>query len=544
MYIDIPKDVKNIIDIFRENGYEAYAVGGCVRDALLKRIPKDWDITTSAKPEDIKRLFSKTIDTGIAHGTVTVRMSGESYEVTTYRIDGKYEDNRHPDSVTFTASLKEDLKRRDFTINAMAYAPDEEIIDIYGGVKDLNDGIIRCVGNPKERFDEDALRTLRAVRFAGQLGFNIEPETLEAVKEAAVRINNVSSERIRVEISKLIASEFPDRLLLAYETGLTAQFLPEWDDMMKTPQNNPNHIYNVGIHSIKVVEGVNRIYSGNDEREKRILTWSALLHDIANMILRFPRFAGIVVQIDHVLYRLVAVCILSHIHYLHFAHFVNDTAALDAEVAGHDENGVHHVVELFASAHQVDQSLRIVEHAETPMPAVSFAEVAAPIRCFEAGVECAFVVAAYHQFVFRVVHVPVVHGALSVYGDLLFGFTQFFTQRIDRPVVVGIFQCTCYVLSYTDVVGNISQTVVVFESQTTRSRSAQIVVRTVFQGVPKNFDVVSAQSFDVCVRYDGCRVVAYHAVAVSGARPFGQESTLLVSVYQTFLHLFVDRRVH
>lgn len=286
MYIDIPKDVKNIIDIFRENGYEAYAVGGCVRDALLKRIPKDWDITTSAKPEDIKRLFSKTIDTGIAHGTVTVRMSGESYEVTTYRIDGKYEDNRHPDSVTFTASLKEDLKRRDFTINAMAYAPDEGIIDIYGGVKDLNDGIIRCVGNPKERFDEDALRTLRAVRFAGQLGFNIEPETLEAVKEAAVRINNVSSERIRVEISKLIASEFPDRLLLAYETGLTAQFLPEWDDMMKTPQNNPNHIYNVGIHSIKVVEGVNRIYSGNDEREKRILTWSALLHDIAKPMCR------------------------------------------------------------------------------------------------------------------------------------------------------------------------------------------------------------------------------------------------------------------
>ncbi len=286
MYIDIPKDVKNIIDIFRENGYEAYAVGGCVRDALLKRIPKDWDITTSAKPEDIKRLFSKTIDTGIAHGTVTVRMSGESYEVTTYRIDGKYEDNRHPDSVTFTASLKEDLKRRDFTINAMAYAPDEGIIDIYGGVKDLNDGIIRCVGNPKERFDEDALRTLRAVRFAGQLGFNIEPETLDAVKEAAVRINNVSSERIRVEISKLIASEFPDRLLLAYETGLTAQFLPEWDDMMKTPQNNPNHIYNVGIHSIKVVEGVNRIYSENDEREKRILTWSALLHDIAKPMCR------------------------------------------------------------------------------------------------------------------------------------------------------------------------------------------------------------------------------------------------------------------
>lgn len=286
MHIDIPKDVNSIIEIFRKNGYEAYAVGGCVRDALLKRIPKDWDITTSAKPEDIKRLFPKTIDTGIAHGTVTIRMNNNSYEATTYRIDGKYKDNRHPDSVTFTASLEEDLKRRDFTINAMAYAPDAGLIDIYGGVSDIRSGIIRCVGNPKERFNEDALRTLRAVRFAGQLGFDIEPDTLKAVKEAAVRINNVSSERIRVEISKLIASEFPDRLLLAYETGLTAQFLPEWDDMMKTPQNNPNHIYNVGLHSIKVVEGVNRIYSGNDEREKRILIWSALLHDIAKPMCR------------------------------------------------------------------------------------------------------------------------------------------------------------------------------------------------------------------------------------------------------------------
>ncbi len=286
MYIDIPKEVNDIIEIFRRNGYEAYAVGGCVRDALLNREPEDWDITTSAKPEDIKRLFARTIDTGIAHGTVTVRMNHKSYEVTTYRADGAYRDCRHPDSVRFISSLKEDLMRRDFTINAMAYAPGEGLIDIYGGMSDLNNRTIRCVGAPKERFEEDALRTLRAIRFAGQLGFDIEPETLKAVREAAHRIDNVSSERIRVEITKLIASEHPEKLILAYESGLTERFLPEWDAMMVTSQNNPNHIYNVGMHSIEVVRWIGRHYVGDDEREKRILLWSALLHDVAKPVSR------------------------------------------------------------------------------------------------------------------------------------------------------------------------------------------------------------------------------------------------------------------
>ncbi len=281
MHIDIPKNAENIIRILNENGFEAYVVGGCVRDSLLNKEPEDWDITTSARPEDVKRIFTKTIDTGIQHGTVTVRMGGQGYEVTTYRIDGEYEDSRHPKSVEFTSNLSEDLKRRDFTINAMAYSPKDGLIDIFDGVKDLENGIIRCVGNPKERFDEDALRTLRAVRFAGQLKFEIEDNTFEAIKYAAKNIKNVSAERIRVELTKLIMSEGVDRLITAKEALLTEVCLPEWDKMLETNQDNPHHMYNVGVHTIKVLEGVNRLYKGNDERVHRILCWSALLHDVA-----------------------------------------------------------------------------------------------------------------------------------------------------------------------------------------------------------------------------------------------------------------------
>lgn len=286
MHIDIPENAAEIIRILNENGYEAYVVGGCVRDSLLHKIPQDWDITTSATPDKVKEIFKKTIDTGIAHGTVTVRMGGESYEVTTYRIDGVYEDGRHPKDVSFTASLTEDLKRRDFTINAMAYSPDEGIVDIFGGIDDLEAGIIRCVGDADERFNEDALRTLRAIRFAGQLGFDIEEKTYAAICRASEKIKNISCERIRVEISKLLLSDGADRLVAAYDTGLTKVFLPEWDAMMETTQNNPNHVYTVGMHTIKVIEGVKKIYGGNDERELRILTWSALLHDVAKPVCR------------------------------------------------------------------------------------------------------------------------------------------------------------------------------------------------------------------------------------------------------------------
>ena len=168
----MPQEVVRIINTLEEHGYEAYAVGGCVRDAMLGRTPEDWDITTSAKPLEVKALFRKTIDTGLQHGTITVMMNGEGYEVTTYRIDGEYEDGRHPKEVAFTTNLKMDLERRDFTINAMAYNDQSGLVDEFDGVGDLKKGIIRCVGDAGQRFDEDALRMLRAVRFSGQLGFD------------------------------------------------------------------------------------------------------------------------------------------------------------------------------------------------------------------------------------------------------------------------------------------------------------------------------------------------------------------------------------
>ena len=186
MKITLPEQVKTIIEKLEENGYEGFAVGGCVRDALLFRNPDDWDITTSAKPEQVKELFKRTVDTGIQHGTVTVLLDREGFEVTTYRIDGEYEDSRHPREVCFTSNLTEDLKRRDFTINAMAYSEKRGLVDEFDGVLDLKQGIIRCVGNPEERFSEDALRILRAVRFAAQLGFQIEEKTFSAIRRLGV----------------------------------------------------------------------------------------------------------------------------------------------------------------------------------------------------------------------------------------------------------------------------------------------------------------------------------------------------------------------
>lgn len=270
-HMDIPPAVSLIISILEKEGYEAYAVGGCVRDTILGRIPDDWDITTSALPEQVKSIFRRTIDTGIKHGTVTVRMKGRGYEVTTYRIDGVYTDSRHPQSVTFTSSLTEDLKRRDFTINAMAYNPKSGLADPFGGMHDIENKIIKCVGKAEERFGEDALRILRAVRFAAQLGFDIESGTERAMSELAPTLVNISKERIRTELEKLIMSENPGRIRDAYRLGITAVILPEFDVIMKTPQNVKYHIYDVGEHSIHVMEHV---------RADKYLRWAALLHDI------------------------------------------------------------------------------------------------------------------------------------------------------------------------------------------------------------------------------------------------------------------------
>lgn len=218
--MEIPQAVEKIINTLETAGFEAYAVGGCVRDTLLGREPEDWDITTSARPEQVKKLFRRTVDTGIQHGTVTVLEDHRGYEVTTYRIDGEYEDGRHPKNVEFTASLTEDLKRRDFTINAMAYSKKTGIVDEFGGMQDLEKGIIRCVGEARERFTEDALRILRAIRFSAQLGFSIEEQTLEAVRQIAPNLVHVSKERIQVELTKLLKSPHPERMSLVFDTGI------------------------------------------------------------------------------------------------------------------------------------------------------------------------------------------------------------------------------------------------------------------------------------------------------------------------------------
>lgn len=271
MQIQLPKEVKKIIEIIEAAGFEAYAVGGCIRDSLLGRIPNDWDITTSAKPEEIKALFYKTIDTGIEHGTVTVRMYGENYEVTTYRIDGEYEDARHPKKVTFTASLTEDLRRRDFTINAMAYNDRCGLVDEFNGMRDLRHKIIRAVGEPEERFTEDALRMMRAVRFSAQLGYEIEKDTAAAIRKLAPNLKKISAERIQAELVKLVSSAYPEKMRDLYETGITAIILPEFDEAMKTPQNNPHHCYTVGEHIIQ---------SMKEAEEDKTLRLTMLFHDI------------------------------------------------------------------------------------------------------------------------------------------------------------------------------------------------------------------------------------------------------------------------
>lgn len=224
--IAMPLQVEHIIGKLRQGGFEAYAVGGCVRDSLLGREPGDWDITTSARPEEVKRLFRRTIDTGIQHGTVTVLMDRIGYEVTTYRIDGEYEDGRHPQEVVFTSELIEDLRRRDFTINAMAYSHDTGIVDAFDGMEDLKDRVICCVGNAMERFGEDALRILRAIRFSAQLDFAIEDKTYQAISRIAPNIAKVSKERIQVELTKVLCSDNPKKIGEVYETGISRYISP------------------------------------------------------------------------------------------------------------------------------------------------------------------------------------------------------------------------------------------------------------------------------------------------------------------------------
>ena len=267
MIIDLPKNVENIIGSLEEHGFEGFAVGGCVRDSLLKKTPKDWDITTDALPVDMKKIFKKTFDTGIAHGTVTVLMDGVGYELTTYRIDGNYSDGRHPDSVSFSKNLSEDLCRRDFTINAMAYSNKKGIVDLFDGRKDLQNGIIRAVGDAKKRFDEDALRMLRAVRFAAQLGFKIDDDTFEAIKEKAKLLSKVSKERIFVELNKSLCGDFAQNIKMVYTSGLYRYIGKEFAKLDKSiydfyPRkfHNKKHMYWAAfLENIDNVEAVKKI---------------------------------------------------------------------------------------------------------------------------------------------------------------------------------------------------------------------------------------------------------------------------------------------
>lgn len=267
----LPGNVGHVINKLNEAGFEAYIVGGCVRDYLLERKPCDWDVATSALPGQIKSIFDKTYDTGIKHGTVSVSVDNALIEVTSFRIDGEYSDNRRPDHVSFTSSLKEDLARRDFTVNAMAYSPKAGLIDYFNGRTDLENRTIKAVGEARQRFREDALRMLRAVRFSAQLGFDLEKNTYAAIGLNSKLIKNISRERVRDELNKLLISDRPGNFNLIYTTGLLEYIIPEFTACYTTEQANPYHVYNVAEHILRTVEYV---------ENSSLLRWTMLLHDI------------------------------------------------------------------------------------------------------------------------------------------------------------------------------------------------------------------------------------------------------------------------
>lgn len=269
----LPDEVNYILDKLDSNNFEGYIVGGCVRDSLLNKIPNDWDITTNAKPEQVKQLFDKTIDTGLKHGTVTVVLNGENYEVTTYRTDGKYSDNRRPDSVVFTSSLKDDLSRRDFTINSIAYNHNEGLIDYFNGKDDLKNHIIKAVGSPNKRFQEDALRMMRAIRFSAQHDFDIEPNTEESIRRNSYLLQAVSKERIRDEMCKILISDYPGYGIEMLERCNLLEFtMPELCECVGFDQRNIHHDKNVFEHIISVLNNSPKILN---------VRLAALLHDIA-----------------------------------------------------------------------------------------------------------------------------------------------------------------------------------------------------------------------------------------------------------------------
>ena len=273
MNMVLPSVVLSALERLEQAGFEAFAVGGCVRDSMLGRTPNDWDITTSARPEETAAVFAdlRTVETGIKHGTLTVILDGEPLEITTYRSDGEYADNRHPVSVTFSSRVEDDLSRRDFTVNAMAYHPARGLVDLFDGRRDLERGMIACVGDPVTRFEEDGLRILRAIRFAAVLDFEIDPITAEAVHHCRKLLQNIAAERIREEFCKLICGKGAERILHEYH-DVVSVFLPELGACVGFAQNTKYHAFDVYEHSIRALG-----FCQNDDPITRL---SILLHDI------------------------------------------------------------------------------------------------------------------------------------------------------------------------------------------------------------------------------------------------------------------------
>lgn len=272
MKIDIPQYARTALDMLHENGFKAYIVGGCVRDALLGKTPNDYDVCTDCTPDMMKKVFDgyPTIQTGIKHGTLTVLIDRKPLEITTFRSDGKYSDHRKPDCVSFEKELSEDLKRRDFTINALCYNQREGLVDMFGGTSDLENKIIRCVGKAQDRFDEDALRIMRAMRFSAVLDFDIQSDASEAIHEQKLLLNAISAERIASELKKLLCAKDPARILIDYR-DVMAVIIPQLEPCFDLAQNNPHHCCDVYTHICKSV---------NNIQPEWVLRMTMLLHDI------------------------------------------------------------------------------------------------------------------------------------------------------------------------------------------------------------------------------------------------------------------------
>lgn len=295
VYIELPGNVRFILHMLREAGHEAYVVGGCVRDSIMGRKPHDWDICTSAKPEQVIEIFNhyKVIPTGLKHGTVTIMKNDKPYEITTYRVDGEYDDARHPKDVTFTTSLEEDLSRRDFTMNALAYNNNNDLVDLFGGVNDIKNGIVRCVGNPRERFSEDALRIMRALRFATRFGFKIEKNTFAAMKEKKSLLSKISAERINSELTQIIMCEAEDVARILYKAeDILFELFPA------LRENDGSYINNI-LHSNKIKSvRLALLFDFPEEQLKDILTNLRYDNETISSVLNTRKYGQQILKYD------------------------------------------------------------------------------------------------------------------------------------------------------------------------------------------------------------------------------------------------------